>query len=74
MRRDFTNILNLFYTFLWLNKTMSFFIENHETYPIGFAPFLKVNATTFNLYYHGRDSDYGHGYKERYILSPEVEQ
>ena len=35
MRRDFTNILNLFDIFLWLNKTKSFFIENHETFPIG---------------------------------------
>jgi len=22
-----------------------------------------VNAATFDLYFHGRDSDYGHGYK-----------
>lgn len=38
-------------------------IENYETYPIGSAPFLEVDATTFDLYFHGRDSDYGHGYK-----------
>jgi len=36
-------------------------IENHETCPIGFAPFPEVNATTFYLY--DRDIDYGHGYK-----------
>ena len=30
------------------------------------APFPKVNATTFDIYFHDRDSDidYGHGYKE----------
>ena len=39
-------------------------IENHETCPIGSAPFPEVNATTFDLYFHGRHSDYGHGYKE----------
>jgi len=39
-------------------------IENHETGPIGFASFPKVNAT-FDLYFHDRDRDidYGHGYK-----------
>jgi len=42
-------------------------IENHETYPIGSAPFPKVNASTFDLYFHDRDHDididYGHSYK-----------
>ena len=36
-------------------------IENHETYPIGSAPFPEVNATIFDLYFHDRDIDYGHG-------------
>jgi len=38
-------------------------IENHETYLVGSAPFRKVNAATFDLYFHDRDIDYGHGYK-----------
>jgi len=38
-------------------------IENHETCLIGSAPFLEVNAITFDLYFHDRDIDYGHGYK-----------
>ena len=29
---------------------------------IGSAPFLKVNAATFDLYFHDCDIDYGHGY------------
>ena len=38
-------------------------IENHDTCPIGSAPFPKVNAATFDIYFHDRDIDYGHGYK-----------
>ena len=38
-------------------------IDHHETYPIGSALFPKVNATTFDLYFHDRYIDYGHGYK-----------
>jgi len=40
-------------------------IKNHETCPIGSTPFLEVNATTLDLYFHDRDHDidYGHGYK-----------
>jgi len=51
-------------------------IENYETCPIGFAPFLEVNATTFDLYLHDRDIDYGHTYKKNFkdILSSEVAQ
>jgi len=41
-------------------------IENHETCPIGYAPFPEVNATTFDLYFYGRDSNYGHGYKRNF--------
>jgi len=46
---------------------------------IGSAPFLEVNATTFDLYLYDRDRDidYGHGYKkkiQRHILSLEVTQ
>jgi len=41
-------------------------IENHETCPIGFAPFLEVNASTFDLYFHGCDINYGLGYKENF--------
>jgi len=35
---------------------------------IGSAPFPKVNAVTFYLYFHDRDRDlyYGHGYKENF--------
>jgi len=43
-----------------------FLIENHETCPIGYAPFPKVNATIFDLYFHDRDIDYGHGYKRNF--------
>jgi len=39
-------------------------IENHETCPIGSAPFPKINAVTFYLY--DRDIDYGHDYKENF--------
>jgi len=50
-------------------------IENHETCPIGSATFLEVNATKFYLYFHDRDIDYEHGYKENFkdkFSSPEV--
>jgi len=40
-----------------------FFIENHETCPISSTLFSKVNATTFDLYFRGHDSDDGHGHK-----------
>jgi len=40
--------------------------EYHETCPIGFVSFPKVNATTFDLYFHDRDIDYGHDYKENF--------
>jgi len=30
-------------------------IENHETCPIGSAPFPEVNTTTSDLYFHDRD-------------------
>jgi len=35
---------------------------------LGYASFLEVNATTFDLYFHNRDRDidYGHGYKENF--------
>jgi len=35
---------------------------------IGSAPFLEVNAVTFDLYFHDsdRDIDYGYGYKENF--------
>jgi len=40
-------------------------IENHETCPMGSAPFTEVNAATFDLSFHDcdRDIDYGHGFK-----------
>jgi len=38
-------------------------IENHKTYPIGFASFPEA---TFDLYFHDRDIDYEHGYKENF--------
>jgi len=37
-------------------------IEDNQTCPIGSAPFLEMNAATFD-YFHDRDIDYGHGYK-----------
>ena len=35
---------------------------------IGYALFLEINASTFDLYFHDRDRDfdYGHGYKENF--------
>jgi len=33
---------------------------------IGSTPFPEVNAATFDLYFHDRDIDYGHGYKENF--------
>jgi len=36
-------------------------IENHEACPIGSAPFLEVNATTFDLYFHDHDCDIDYG-------------
>ena len=35
---------------------------------IGYAPFLEVNAATFDLYFldHDHDIDYGHGYNENF--------
>jgi len=46
---------------------------------LGYAPFPEVNAATFDLYFHDRDSDndYGHGYKGNFkatFFSPEVAQ
>jgi len=41
-------------------------MENHETCPISLIPLLEVNATTFDLYFHDCDIDYGHGYKENF--------
>ena len=44
MKRDSTNILNLFPTFLWLNKTMKLLMKNHETRPTAYALFPKMNV------------------------------
>jgi len=33
---------------------------------ISSVPFPYVNAATFDLYFHGCDIDYGHGYKENF--------
>ena len=103
MKRDFTNIMNLFHAYVWFDKAINLvmknheirlicsipisecnnkyyefisclcmaeqsnelLIENHETCPISFAPFTKVKAATFDLYFHDHDCDidYGHGYK-----------
>jgi len=43
-------------------------IENHETCPNWFCSIPKVNAATFDLYFHDRDCDidYEHGYKETF--------
>jgi len=38
-------------------------MENQVTCPISSVPFLEVNVTTFDLYFHDRDIDYGHGFK-----------
>ena len=40
-----------------------FLIENHETCPIGSTPSPEVDVATFDLYFHGCDSDYGNGHK-----------
>ena len=29
-------------------QSNEFFMKNHETWPVGFAPFLKVNTTNFS--------------------------
>ena len=50
VKRDFTNIPNLFHAFVWLNKTMKFLIKNHEIHQTGSAPFLEVNAIIFLIY------------------------
>ena len=44
VKRDFTNIMNLFHAYVWLNEAIKLLIENHETCPIGYAPFSEVNA------------------------------
>ena len=36
---------------------------------VGSAPFPEVNAATFDLYFHDRDIDYGHGYKENFKVT-----
>jgi len=33
---------------------------------IGYTSFPEVNAATFDLYFHDRDIDYGHGYKKNF--------
>jgi len=38
-------------------------MKNHEIRPTGFAPFLEVNATIFDLYFHDCYIDYVHGHK-----------
>ena len=59
--------INKYYEFIschcMAEQSTKLLIENHETCPIGYAPFPKVNAITFYLYFHNRDIDYGHGYK-----------
>ena len=50
VKKDFTNILNLFHAFVWLNKTMKFLMKNHEICPTSFASFPEVNATIFLIY------------------------
>ena len=37
--------------------------KNHETRPIGFAPFLEVNPATIDICFHGRDNDFEHDHK-----------
>jgi len=41
-------------------------IENQETYLIGYVPFLEVNTSTFDLYFHDCDIDYRLGYKRKF--------
>jgi len=50
VKRDFTNILNLFHVFVWLNKTMKLLMKTHEICPTGSAPFLEVNTIIFLIY------------------------
>ena len=50
VKRDLTNILNLFNAFVWLNKTMKFLMKNHEIRPTGSASFPRVNVVIFLIY------------------------
>jgi len=47
---------NKYYEFIsclcMVEQSTKILMENHETCPIGSVPFLKVNATTFDLYFH----------------------
>lgn len=42
-------------------------MKNHETWPVGFNPFPKVNATIFNSV--GRGKGYGRGSSQGYTCS-----
>jgi len=44
VKRDFTNIMNLFHVFVWLNKATKLLMKNHEIFPIDSTPFPEVNA------------------------------
>jgi len=62
--------INKYYEFIsclfMIEQSTELSMENLETCPIGLVPFPKVNATTFYLYFHDCDIDYGHGYKENF--------
>jgi len=45
-------------------QNIEFFIKKLWNSPNWFCSILEVNATTFDLYFHGCDSDYRHGHKE----------
>jgi len=38
VNRDFTNIMNLFHAFVWLNKAMKLLMKNHEIHSICSIP------------------------------------
>jgi len=47
MNRDFTNIMNLFHAFVWLNKAMKLLMKNHEIHQTCSIPRSEYN----NKYY-----------------------
>jgi len=59
---------NKYYEFIsclcMAKQSNKFLIDNHETDSV---PFPEENATTFYLYFHDRDIDYGHGYKGNFV-------
>jgi len=44
VKKDFTNIMDLFHAFIWLNKAIKLLMKNNEICPTSSATFPEVNS------------------------------